>query len=233
MGSSSMTALSVRRIAQSQAGGRSYQELRPPSDFLCADSVAGRPGRMLPFLGQRNSHRSQALQGSMRQNKSTIAPAFHPPLLCLFRTPDSHWGYLSEIRVDGSAALLGVARRGLSLCFSLYRVEVSIGCKVCLPFHLRVLCFLTQERAKLIENGFILMRDVSSNSRSANTGAPSWRWVREGCDLRWPTLYGNMWVHVRRCGAQRADFTNFKRVGRRCPPGGCLATSRQGARRQC
>jgi hypothetical protein len=66
--------------------------------------------------------------------------------------------------------LLGVARRGLSL----YRVEVSIGCKVCLPFHLRVPCFLTQERAKLIENGFILMRDVSSNSGSANTGAPSW-----------------------------------------------------------
>jgi hypothetical protein len=93
----------------------------------------------------------------MRQNKSAIGPAFHPPLLCFFRTPDSLWGCLSEIRVDGSAALLGVARRGLSLCFSLYRVEVSIGCKVCLPFHLRVLCFLTQERAKLIENGFILM----------------------------------------------------------------------------
>ena len=96
----------------------------------------------------------------MRQNKSAIAPAFHPPLLCFFRTPDSLWGCLSEIRVDGSAALLGVARRGLSL----YRVEVSIGCKVRLPFHLRVLCFLTQERAKLIENGSILMRDVSSNS---------------------------------------------------------------------
>ena len=108
---------------------------------------------MLPFLGQRNSHCSQALQGSMRQNKSAIAPAFHPPLLCFFRTPDSLWGCLSEIRVDGSAALLGVARRGLSL----YRVEVSIGCKVCLPFHLRVPYFLTQERAKLIENGFILM----------------------------------------------------------------------------
>jgi hypothetical protein len=67
----------------------------------------------------------EAFQSPFRQNKPTITPAFHPPLLGFSRTAHSLQGRSSEIRINRFAALLDITGRG----FALYRVEIGIAFK--------------------------------------------------------------------------------------------------------